>query len=114
MELTGLEKKVVERLAMKFNQNDRDNVKMQIDHARATHRRNTGAGFFTTLNVTNIDVTVKEQIVGGVFGMVTGLINPMTFCLICRDGVIHTLEGASIDENTLSINFDLASVELME
>ena len=78
----------------------------QQGKVRVTARKNTGAGFYTTL-----DVSQRSPIkgigspLGDVGATVVGLEHWMGFLLWLRDGHIRELEGYSY-ESTSSIDFE--------
>jgi len=78
---------------------------IQVKNAEVTSRKNTGSGFYTYLKVDPSCITLKQEIFSNIFVDVIGLNNPMTFILFVQDGYIFMLEGASIEDNTVNIDF---------
>jgi hypothetical protein len=67
-------------------------------------RENSGAGFFTGLGVGDISIPIENmEITAG--ANIEGFENEMIFILFVRDGVIRTLEGATIADSTVGIDF---------
>jgi hypothetical protein len=74
---------------------------------RVTAQENTGAGFYTTLDVSHrLPIKDIASPVGDVGATVVGLENGMGFLLWLRDGHIHQLEGFSYGESTSGIDFE--------
>jgi hypothetical protein len=74
---------------------------------RVTARENTGAGFYTTLDVSHRSpITDVTSPLGDVGANVVGLEHGMGFLLWLRDGHIHKLEGFSYGESTSDIDFE--------
>jgi hypothetical protein len=74
---------------------------------RVSARENTGAGFYTTLDISHHSrVKGVASPVGDVGANVVGLQHGMGFLLWLRDGYIHQLEGYSYGESTSGIDFE--------
>jgi hypothetical protein len=87
----------------------------QLDAVIVTSRENTGAGFFTTMRPLNTKTLISQTgAMGNIFAKIAGMRNPMTFVLFIKDGVIDTLEGASIDESTAAVDFSAVKFEMMK
>lgn len=111
MKFTPLEIAVLDALADDIVQvSDLD---AQIEEARPVHRRNTGDGFVTDIVVdrSRPPVTSGGRLTGA-FGTihadVEGLVDPMAFQLILREGRIMSLRGQTYDEDTRAIDFTTA------
>ena len=48
---------------------------------------------------------INARVVGEVWADIERFNQPMTFLVFLRDGVIHKLEGASIDDSTVDVDF---------
>jgi len=73
---------------------------------RVTARKNTGAGFYTTLDVSRRSlIEGVASPVGDVGAVIAGLEHGMGFLLWLRDGHIHELEGYAY-EDTSGIDFE--------
>ncbi|WFU78336.1 hypothetical protein QA645_27830 [Bradyrhizobium sp. CIAT3101] len=79
----------------------------QQPKVRVTARENTGAGFYTTLDVSQRS-PIKDVAspLGDVGATIAGLRHGMGFMLWLRDGQIHRLEGYSYEESTSAIDFE--------
>jgi hypothetical protein len=74
---------------------------------RVTARENTGAGFYTKLDVSRRSpIKGVASPLGDVGATVVGLQHGMGFLLWLRDGHIHQLEGYSYEESTSGIDFE--------
>lgn len=63
----------------------------------ATNRENMNAGFFTIMRPSNTKTRISQPpVIGNIFAKIRGMRNPMTFVLFVKDGLIDTLEGASM------------------
>jgi len=86
----------------------------QIHSATIQRRRNSGAGFFTSVVTDHADTPMTAKTLSGVAADIDGLRNPMVFVLFARDGFIDTLEGASVEEDTSSIDFSSAGFAIRQ
>lgn len=78
-------------------------------------RENTGAGFFTIMRPANAKTLIPQtHAIGNIFAKLAGMREPMTFVLFIKDGIIDTLEGASIDESTLAVDFSVVKFEMIK
>lgn len=78
-------------------------------------RKNTGAGFFTIMRPSNAKTLIPQtRPIGNIFAKVAGMRDPMTFVLFINDGIIDTLEGASIDESTVAVDFSAVKFEIIK
>jgi hypothetical protein len=79
----------------------------QREAIRVTARENTGAGFYTTFDVSHCSPIVNvASPLGDIGADVVGLEHGMGFMLWLRDGHIHQLEGFSYGESTSDIDFE--------
>jgi len=86
----------------------------QLEDMIVVSRENTNAGFYTTLRPQKVSTLIKQsRTVGNVFAKIQGMQNPMTFVLFIKDGLVHMLEGASIDEDTSNIDFSTVKFEIV-
>jgi hypothetical protein len=87
----------------------------QLEDIVVSSRENTNAGFFTTMKPLHTKMLIQQpRVIGNVFARIEGMQNPMTFTLFIKDGVIDTLEGASIDESTADIDFSIAKFAIVK
>jgi hypothetical protein len=87
----------------------------QLEGIVVSSRENTNTGFFTTMRPLHTQALIKQpRVIGNVFAKIEGMQNPMTFTLFIKDGVIDTLEGASIEESTADIDFSIAKFEIVK
>jgi hypothetical protein len=103
--LNELEKAVLEKIRQDASGNLLPLLREQIDGASVVSRKNTGAGFFTKLKVERVSRPIDASHIGNVWADIEGFNQPMTFLVFLQDGVIHTLEGASIDDSTVGVDF---------
>jgi hypothetical protein len=86
----------------------------QLQDVLVANRENTNVGFFTTLRPRHTRTPIRQpRVLGNVYAKIRGMQNLMTFALFIKDGLIHTLEGASIDEDTSGIDFSTVKFELV-
>jgi hypothetical protein len=78
---------------------------LQLDSVRVAKRENTGAGFYTTFEVSAPATMdgVKSPL-GDVGATVQGLEHGMGFLLWLEDGRINQLEGYSYEESTTGLD----------
>lgn len=76
--------------------------------ASVVSRKNTGAGFYTKLKVKQVSKPIEAKVIGNVCADIEGFDQPMLFLLFLRDGVIHQMEGATIDDSMVDIDFSKA------
>src|SRR5262245_12928880 len=111
MTLNDLEKDILRVISLERPESAQEPKEQQEDIVIA-RRENTNTGFFTTLRPQKVNALIKHpRTVGNVFAKVQGMQNPMTFVLFMKDGLIHMLEGASIDEDTSGIDFSTVKFE---
>jgi hypothetical protein len=113
-ELNKLEKAVLETFAAREAAHSQA-LKLQMKDIAVLERQNSGAGFFTTLNPVHREKRLEVRAISASFSaQVEGLRNPIVFVLFGdKDGLLTTLEGASIDESTTSIDFSKASFKII-
>src|SRR5215475_10301528 len=109
--LSSLEQAVLDAIALQVPE-VADALASQQGKVRVTARENTGAGFYTTLDVSHCS-PIKGVVspLGDVGATVVGLEHGMGFLLWLRDGHIHMLEGFSYGESTSSIDFERVAFE---
>ena len=90
-------------------------LELQLEHIEVSSRQNTNAGFFTVMRPVRSNALIKHvRVLGNVFAKIEGMQNPMTFTLFVKDGIINTLEGASVDESTADIDFSIVKFEIVK
>jgi hypothetical protein len=105
MLLNELEKAVLVQMLRQASGNQLPLLREQIEGASVVSRKNTGAGFFTELRVKQVSKPIEAKVIQDVWADIEGFDQPMPFLLFLRDGVIHKLEGATIDDSTIDIDF---------
>jgi hypothetical protein len=104
--LSSLEQAVLDAIALQVPE-VADALASQQGKVRVTARENTGAGFYTTLDVSHRSpIKGIASPLGDVGAAVVGLEHGMGFLLWLRDGHIHKLEGFSYGESTSGIDFE--------
>ena len=104
--MSPLERAVLDVIALQVPE-VADALARQQGKVRVTARENTGAGFYTTLDVSHRSpIKSVASPLGDVGATVVGLEHGMGFLLWLRDGHIHQLEGFSYGESTSSIDFE--------
>jgi len=103
--LSSLERAVLNAIALQVPE-VADALAGQQVKVRVTARKNTGRGFYTTLDVSHCSpIKGVASPVGDVGATVAGLQHGMGFLLWLRDGHIHELEGYAY-EDTSGIDFE--------
>jgi hypothetical protein len=104
--LSSLEQAVLDAIALQVPQ-VADALSGQLGKVRVTARKNTGVGFYTTLDVSHRSpIEDVASPLGDVGATVVGLQDGMGFLLWLRNGRIHELEGYSYEESTSDIDFE--------
>jgi hypothetical protein len=104
--LSSLEQAVLDAIALQVPQ-VADALSGQLGKVRVTARKNTGVGFYTTLDVSHRSpIEDVASPLGDVRATVVGLQHGMGFLLWLRNGRIHELEGYSYEESTSDIDFE--------
>ena len=109
--LNRLERAVLEKICKDTGV---EGLAEQIKDASVESRINTGAGFYTKLLTGKGDSLSCGRVIGNVWAHVAGLKQPMTFLLFVDQGFIRTLEGASIDDSTIGIDFLSVDFEIIQ
>lgn len=98
--LTELEESVL-RMLLSGNHHVLSALRAQIQHCRVTKREMTGVGFFTHLDVPNLELRVPltdRTVISDVIGEIAGLQHGAGFVLYIVDGRMQLLEGYTYDE----------------
>ena len=98
--LTNLEQAILTAICSQYPAQKA--LTQQVAAARVCSRQNTGAGFFTRLEVDRImpAVTGCGRALGYIHAEVHGLIYGMGFVLFLRDGYLDCLEGFTDQDST--------------
>lgn len=103
--LSSLEQAVLDAIALQVPE-VADALAGQQVKVHVTARKNTGPGFYTTVDVSHRSpIEGVASPVGDVGATVAGLQHGMGFLLWLRDGRIHKLEGYAY-EDTSGIDFE--------
>jgi len=104
--LSSLEQAVLDAIALQVPE-VADALAGQQGKVCVTARENTGAGFYTTLDVSHrLPINGVASPLGDVGATIVGLQHGMGFMLWLGDGHIHKLEGYSYEESTSGIDFE--------
>ena len=60
---------------------------------------------FTELKVKQVSKSIEAKVIQNACADIEGFDQPMLFLLFLRDGVILQMEGATIDDSTVDIDF---------
>jgi len=104
-DLNELEKSVLEQILRQAPCNQIPLLREQIDGASVVSRKNTGVGFYTELRIGKTARPIEAKVIGDVRADIEGFDQPMLFLLFLRDGLIHKLEGATITDSTVGVDF---------
>jgi hypothetical protein len=111
--LSPLEQAVLDAIALQVPE-AADALAGQQGQVRVTARKNTGAGFYTTLDVSRgSPIKGVASPLGDVGATVTGLQHGMGFLLWLQDGHIHKLEGYSYGESTSGVDFERVTFDAL-
>jgi hypothetical protein len=99
-----LERAVLQAIALQVPEAG-EAMASQLESARVVTRENTGAGFFTTFEMTSAvpPIGVSSPL-GDVGATIQGLVHGLGFLLWLKDGRIDQLEGHSYDESTSGLD----------
>lgn len=86
-------------------------LERQLSAATVAERENSGAGFFTTINVSDKGPRVKSPTVLGyeTHAHIKGMEYCLGFVLFMKDGALHMLEGYALAGTTSEL--DLADLQ---
>jgi hypothetical protein len=111
--LNELEKAVLQEMCSRVSSDVGAHLATQVKNVIVRDRNNTGAGFYSKLEINGPVQHIKEKVISNLSATIAGLKNPMVFVLFIRDGVIDLLEGAAIDDSTTNINFSEVTFEIV-
>jgi hypothetical protein len=85
----------------------RATLEEQFAKAIVVRRENSGAGFFTHLEVDRslAPLTDGKRVIGNVTAEIEGFKDPVLFMLFTKDGYADFLEAATIDDHSENIDF---------
>ena len=102
--LNELEKAVLDEMVLQASPDLAQSLRKQIDSATVLDRTNSGSGFVTRMGVENIPMPIdKMEITVG--ANIDGFEHEMIFTLFVRGGVIRSLEGTTIRDSTVGVDF---------
>ncbi len=112
--LSALERAVLEAIALQVPEYA-DAFARQLARARVIARKNTGTGFYTTLDVSSGDrIYGVSSPLGDVGAAVGHLEHGMGFLLWLKEGRMHELEGYSYaGETTSDLDFERVHFEVV-
>jgi hypothetical protein len=112
--LWPIEQEVLEITAAEYP-SSAEAFRQQIRTARVVRFENSGAGFFSTIEVAgDAPVIPEESPLSGAYGNVTGIEHGMGFIVFLEDGRISMVEGYCNGSGpTTDIDFSQAVYELM-
>jgi hypothetical protein len=95
---------------------DRAALAEQLFNAKLRKRENTGAGFYTHFEVdrTSSVAIGGERLRDGPSAKIDGLAHGMGFILWLKEGYADCLEGYSYEENTVGIDLEKVSFEIIK
>jgi len=94
---------------------DRLALEAQLATATVRSRENTGAGFYTMLDVQRASMgpVGGERLRKGPEAKIDGFKHGMGFILWLKDGYLDCLEGYSYDDSTVGVDFEQTGFEIM-
>jgi hypothetical protein len=80
---------------------------LQKENSCVMRRDNTGAGFYAYIDVDKdkSPAFYERRDISGAWAIIDGLNNPMVFVVFLKDGYLHFIEGASVEEDTSRVDF---------
>jgi hypothetical protein len=105
LHFTALERASLEEICRQ--QGDaRKTLESQLATATVTRRENSGAGFFTYLEVDRATAPVvsTERVLGNVAASIDGFEDPLLLMLFMEDGYAKFLEGTAIRDSTVDLD----------
>jgi hypothetical protein len=112
MHLNKLESAVLEAMC-RSGTDETTTLRAQLARVTVRARENTGAGFFTYLNTDRSCERLGKSVVGDVWAKIQGFEDSMTFVLFVTDGLVDTLEGATIRDSTIGTDFSAVEFEIL-
>lgn len=111
--LTQLERAALTEIGVRQT-DGREALEAQLATARVTRRENSGAGFFTYLEVdrTTPKFTGTERVLGDIAAGIEGFEQPILLLLFMKDGYAHMLEGATIGDSTVGIDLSTLNFKI--
>ena len=106
MPLNEFEKAVLEQMLRQASGNLLPLLRKQIKGASVVKPQEYRCGFFfTELKVKQVSKSIEGKVIQNACADIEGFDQPILFLLFLRDGVIHQMEGATIDDSTVDIDF---------
>ena len=114
-EFTELEKAVLQHLCLRFPA-EKATLTAQFAAATVRSRENTGVGFYTGFDVVRASLAplTGERMRHGGWAKIDGLENAMEFILWLKDGYVDCLEGATVVDSTVGMDFAALTFEMIE
>jgi hypothetical protein len=115
LHFTALERASLEEICRQ--QGDaRKTLESQLATATVTRRENSGAGFFTYLEVDRIAAPAMNlgKVLGRVAASIDGFEDPLLLMLFMREGYADMLEGAAIRDSTVDLDVSTLRFTLSE
>jgi hypothetical protein len=108
--LTALERAALEEICRR-QIDSRRVLESQLATVAVASRENSGAGFFTYLEVDRAAAPVAnaKRVLGNVAASIEGFKQPLLLMLFMKDGYAEMLEGAAVDDSTLGV--DLSTLQ---
>jgi hypothetical protein len=108
MGFTALEEAALADVCARFP-DDRTALLAQLATAKVTERENSGAGFFTSFEVSHDGAALAgDRMRSGGWARIDGFKQPFGFILWLEDGYADCLEGFTIEDSTVGL--DLAAL----
>jgi len=113
-ELYPIERAAIEAIVRQYP-NLANALTVQLEGAKVTSRRNTGAGFYCDLHVRDdAPPSITSSPIGEPFADVAGLEHGMGFLLMIRDGKMVCLEGYSFEDCAPPIDFETVAFSMKD
>jgi hypothetical protein len=112
-EFTPLERAALQEICRLFSA-DRAALEAQLATAKVIERENSGAGFFTSFDVSHDSAPVSgDRMRSGGWARVDGFRQPVGFILWLEDGYAARLEGFTIDDSTVGVDLTALTFQIL-
>jgi hypothetical protein len=111
LSLTPLERAALSDIGERYP-DDRVALEAQLRTAVARSRTNTGAGFYTYLDVDPASPSIGGALRMGGWTTVEGFDDPMGFILWLKNGYADHLEGFTVRDSTTAVDLSQANFSL--
>jgi hypothetical protein len=115
LHLTELERAALEEICRQQS-GERGALDGQLATAVVNRRENSGAGFFTYLEIdrTTTPIVSGGRVLGRVTAFIGGFKQPLILMLFLKEGYAEMLEGAAVADSTVGIDLSTIQFKLVD